>query len=392
MFLPITSGGDPLALSLPFALAASPTPSSSSSSFSSGASHRTSPSLFDLPTPPSAPISTPSPLASTSSSLLLPFDAGSPPMHPLDTFETSLSGLPSWSATIDPSLLFGLDPSSTFPSMSSSALRKGHSLPHNDDAPIPARSFFPPGSPITSEREPPRAVPLFSESSTLEQRQAQVAALSSLIVNGAAATSLSSAGPAKRTRAAVNGRSRSLSQGRPTAPTGPGAGVRRASVNAEAASATQQRSSPPPSSSKSWLDALREAEAKAKLRRLQTQSGVEHGARKGRLALMHGQLLAASMQEEAQAVAAPALPSGAASIWSIFPTCRGDRGATCNPRCCRSICTCGFDEEDRRFLERQEQAQQAGAASTTAQPGSQPQMHEGSRMAAPSAGTAPTTA
>ncbi|GAA6048057.1 hypothetical protein JCM3770_000170 [Rhodotorula araucariae] len=315
MFLPTTAGGDPLAISLPFALAASPTPSSASST-SSGA--RTSPSLFDLPTPPSAPISTPSPLASSSSSsLLLPFDAASPPMHPLDTFETSLSGLPNWSATIDPSLLFGLDPSTA---LSAGAHAKGPAASPVNDAPIPARSFFPPGSPITAQRELPRAIPLFGESSTLEQRQAQVAALSSLIVNGAAPTSASSAGPAKRTRAAAGGRSRSMSQGRPTAApstlaAAPNARGRRASVNTEAPSATQPRRSPPPPSSKSWLDALREAEAKAKLRRLQQQSGTAHGARKGRLALMHGQLLAASMQEEAQAVVAPTQPSGAVSVF-----------------------------------------------------------------------------
>ncbi|GAA5892255.1 hypothetical protein JCM8208_001494 [Rhodotorula glutinis] len=338
-----------LALSLPYALnAASPAPSglafastssTSSSSCSSGTTTQSaSPTLYDLPTPPSAPISTPSPLASAS--LALPFTSAPSPMHPLDAFETSLSSLPDWSATIDPSLLFGLEASS------SKARPRAAQPPvasHSSSTSAPGRTFFPPGSPIHGEREQDRTVPLFGESTTHEQRMEQVAALSSLIINGSAAARSSSSGPVKRTRSTKvkDGRSRSLSQGRPpsAARTGRAAAVprggRRASDDAhmavEPSSTTtpprpsERSTSPSHSPTRSWLDALREAEAKAKLKRLQhtaafgSAASSTSGAPRGRLALMHGQLLAQSMEAEAQGVPASALPPATGGGLTVFP-------------------------------------------------------------------------
>lgn len=321
-----------LALSLPHALSASPRPStsapSSSSSGSSGTSTQsTSPTLYDLPTPPSLPISTPSPLGSS-----LPFVSASPPLHALEAFETSLSGLPDWSATIDPSLLFGLDPAST--ASSKAPPYGGAQAAEDSSSSAPTRSFFPPGSPIQtlSEREQQRSVPLFGESTTPEQRREQIAALSSLIMNGPAPPRPSSSGPVKRTRSAKNaeGRGRSMSQGRLTSGGGAtltaGASIsRRASVNAEASSSSSapyqsgRSTSPARSPSRSWLDALREAEAKAKLKRMQGAAAATSGAPRGRLALMHGQLLAQSMQAEAQGMSAAASVPPTGGGVSVFP-------------------------------------------------------------------------
>ncbi|GAA5850756.1 hypothetical protein JCM9279_003910 [Rhodotorula babjevae] len=342
-----------LALSLPYAFAASPaaptsglafgsTSLTSSSSCSSGTTTQSaSPTLYDLPTPPSAPISTPSPLAS--SSLALPFTSAPSPMHPLDAFETSLSSLPDWSATIDPSLLFGLEASS-----SKARPRAAQPPPTFTASSAPGRTFFPPGSPIHGEREQDRNVPLFGESTTHEQRMEQVAALSSLIINGSAAARSSSSGPVKRTRStkAKDGRSRSLSQGRPSsASTSKPAAVAAAAprggrrlsddahmvVESSSSSTTPPRptarsTSPGHSPTRSWLDALREAEAKAKLKRLQhaaamgsAASGTTSGAPRGRLALMHGQLLAQSMEAEAQGVPAASLPPATGGGLTVFP-------------------------------------------------------------------------
>ncbi|GAA5937753.1 hypothetical protein JCM3775_002119 [Rhodotorula graminis] len=340
-----------LALSLPYALAGSPaatsglafgsTSSTSSSSCSSGTTTQSaSPTLYDLPTPPSAPISTPSPLAS--SSLALPFTSAPSPMHPLDAFETSLSSLPDWSATIDPSLLFGLEASST--KARPRAAQPPVASSSSSSMSAPGRTFFPPGSPIHAEREQDRNVPLFGESTTHEQRMEQVAALSSLIINGSAAARSSSYGPVKRTRSTKvkDGRSRSLSQGRPSSSTtskaaaaAPRGAGRRASDDAhmvvEPSQSTtpsqpsMRSTSPGHSPTRSWLDALREAEAKAKLKRLQhavaagSATGTTSGAPRGRLALMHGQLLAQSMEAEAQGVPASALPPPTGGGLTVFP-------------------------------------------------------------------------
>ncbi|GAA5850759.1 hypothetical protein JCM9279_003911 [Rhodotorula babjevae] len=79
-------------------------------------------------------------------------------------------------------------------------------------------------------------------------------------------------------------------------------------------------------------------------------------------------------------------------IWSLFPICRGDKGCgSCNPPCCRKVCTCGFDEDDQRYLDQQDGATAAappvGEARTGAQgvgvgAGAQP-AYEGNRMVAP---------
>lgn len=190
-------------------------------------------------------------------------------------------------------------------------------------------------------------MPLFGESTTHEQRREQVAALSSLIINGSAAARSSSSGPVKRTRStkAKDGRSRSLSQGRPSsASTSKPAAVaaaaprggRRLSDDAHmvvesSTSTTPPRpsarsTSPGHSPTRSWLDALREAEARAKLKRLQhaaaagsATSGSTRGVPRGRLALMHGQLLAQSMEAETLGVPAAALPPATGGGLTVFP-------------------------------------------------------------------------
>ncbi|GAA5937746.1 hypothetical protein JCM3775_002118 [Rhodotorula graminis] len=77
-------------------------------------------------------------------------------------------------------------------------------------------------------------------------------------------------------------------------------------------------------------------------------------------------------------------------LWSIFPTCRGDRNCgSCNPPCCRKICTCGFDEDDQRYLDQQEggAAPPVGEAKTGAAGagGATQPAYEGSRMTVPGA-------
>ncbi|BGP29224.1 hypothetical protein JCM10296v2_000962 [Rhodotorula toruloides] len=273
----------------------SPSPSTASSSSSA------SPSLFDRPSPRSMPVSTPSP--SSSSSLALPFYPD-PHTGRSSSYDSAMGDFASTASsaggmTINRSLLFGADlcaPASTDSFLPSSA-------PTSAGPPSPtSRSSFPSSSPPQ-----PLPPPLFGESTTPQQRQAQVAALSSLVVVKPAP---SSAGPVKRGKGAA--RTRSLSQGRATAaPRG-----RRASANDTVDDGAK--------SAKSWLDALKEAEIKAKLRRLQTQphfDGPPTPGSGGRMAQLQSQLLTQSMAPQsgagivAQCEAPTAMLGGAAFPW-----------------------------------------------------------------------------
>ncbi|GAA6048656.1 hypothetical protein RTBOTA2_002277 [Rhodotorula toruloides] len=274
----------------------SPSPSTASSSSSA------SPSLFDLPSPRSMPISTPSP--SSSSSLALPFY---PDTHTgrSSSYDSALGDFPSSATTstggmtINPSLLFGADlcaPAPTDSFLSSSAPSSSSSSSH---------PFFPSSSPPQ-----PLPPPLFGESTTPQQRRAQVAALSSLVVVKPAP---SSAGPVKRGKGAA--RTRSLSQGRAAATDRAQRG-RRASANDTVDEGAK--------SAKSWLDALKQAEIKAKLRRLQSQpqfDGPPTPGSGGRMAQLQSQLLAQSMAPQsgagivAQCEASTAMLGGAAFPW-----------------------------------------------------------------------------
>ncbi|GAA5997077.1 uncharacterized protein JCM10292_006192 [Rhodotorula paludigena] len=309
--------GDPLALSLPFALS-SPAPStaSSRSTNSAASTSGTSPSLFDLPTPPVFPASTPSPKPAPS--LVLPFATGSSSsLHATAWPESGPSYLDSSTYAIDPSLLLGGGASPAVARASAPPKPiKSFSIPYLEDA-IPARTFFPPAS---AAQSPPPAQPhvlrpptLYGDwqppSSRLEERDSQVAALSSFI-----ATSVpSAAGPSRTTRTTTTHtqRSRSLSTGR-AHPAGPSSGLesRRASINV-ASLASAAPSSPPSQTmplassapAKSWLEQLREAEARAKLAKLQQQPPGQgklaaDGSPRGRMAQLHGQLMAQSIQEE----------------------------------------------------------------------------------------------
>lgn len=74
-----------------------------------------------------------------------------------------------------------------------------------------------------------------------------------------------------------------------------------------------------------------------------------------------------------------------------LPICtgRGDSCCNCNPRCCRSVCTCGFDKDDERFPTSQENRVGGGVGepAVTAQTTSSP-TYERSTMTTP---TGPTT-
>ncbi|GJN87732.1 hypothetical protein Rhopal_000687-T1 [Rhodotorula paludigena] len=272
--------GDPLALSLPFALS-SPAPStaSSRSTNSAASTSGTSPSLFDLPTPPVFPTSTPSPKPAPS--LVLPFATGSSSsLHATAWPESGPSYLDASTHAIDPSLLFGGGASPVVARASAPPEPiKSFSIPHLEEA-IPTRTFFPPAS---AAQSPPPAQPqilrpptLYGDwkppSSRLEERDSQVAALSSFIATGFES--------------------------------------RRASINV-ASLASAAPSSPPPQTTpllsssapaKSWLEQLREAEARAKLAKLQQQQAqgklAADGSPRGRMAQLHGQLMAQSIQEE----------------------------------------------------------------------------------------------
>ncbi|GAA6043650.1 hypothetical protein JCM8097_000858 [Rhodosporidiobolus ruineniae] len=55
-------------------------------------------------------------------------------------------------------------------------------------------------------------------------------------------------------------------------------------------------------------------------------------------------------------------------MYSFMPFCRGDGCCGCNPRCCRSCCTCGFHEDDDRFADKHNADASAGGAKTAGGP------------------------
>lgn len=111
----------------------------------------------------------------------------------------------------------------------------------------------------------------------------------------------------------------------------------------------------------------------------------------------HAPAAAADLEHLSDVCAHPSPPtrfSHAADPPSLPPSLRagrGDRGCgSCNPPCCRKLCTCGFDEDDERHLAGQNQrtAPPVGEAgsSTVGAPAAQTQPGYGpSRMIDPTA-------